>query len=82
MIITDLLERNAKLYPDDVALVEINPANQPDINPVSYTHLDVYKRQLIISSLQEYKDAIDSGNAELLASLLQAGVDAKEKADG
>ena len=36
---------------------------------------------LIISSLQEYKDAIDSGNAELLASLLQAGVDAKEKAD-
>lgn len=32
MIITDLLERNAKLYPDDVALVEINPANQPDIN--------------------------------------------------
>lgn len=37
---------------------------------------------LIISSLQGYKDAIDSGNAELLASLLQAGVDAKEKADG
>lgn len=37
---------------------------------------------LIISSLQEYKDAIDSGNTELLASLLQAGVDAKEKADG
>ena len=37
---------------------------------------------LIIGSLQEYKDAIDSGNAELLASLLQAGVDANEKADG
>ena len=37
---------------------------------------------LIISSLQEYKDAIDSGNAELLAELLQSGVDAKEKADG
>ncbi len=37
---------------------------------------------LIISSLQEYKDAIDSGNAELLTELLQAGVDAKEKADG
>ena len=30
MVITDLLERNAKLYPDEVALVEINPANQPD----------------------------------------------------
>ena len=32
MVITDLLERNAKLYPDEVALVEINPANQPDAN--------------------------------------------------
>ena len=32
MVITDLLERNAKLYPDEVALVEINPANQPDMN--------------------------------------------------
>ena len=32
MIITELLERNAKLYPDEVALVEINPANQPDAN--------------------------------------------------
>lgn len=37
---------------------------------------------LIIKSLQEYKDAVDSGNAELLAELLRAGVDAKEKADG
>ena len=25
MPITDLLERNAKLYPDDVCLVEVNP---------------------------------------------------------
>lgn len=32
MVITDLLEKNAKLYPNDVALVEINPANQPDMN--------------------------------------------------
>ncbi len=32
MPITDFLERNAKVYPDDVALVEINPANQPDRN--------------------------------------------------
>ena len=30
MAITDFLERNAKLYPDEVSLVEINPANQPD----------------------------------------------------
>lgn len=32
MIITELLERNAKLWPEDVALVEINPAVQPDKN--------------------------------------------------
>lgn len=30
MIITDLLEKNAKLTPSEVSLVEINPANQPD----------------------------------------------------
>ncbi len=29
MIITELLERNAKFYPDEVSLVEINPANRP-----------------------------------------------------
>ncbi|HRR34924.1 MAG TPA: class I adenylate-forming enzyme family protein [Kiritimatiellia bacterium] len=30
MAITDFLERNARLYPNEVSLVEINPANQPD----------------------------------------------------
>jgi len=30
MPITDFLEKNAKLYPAEVSLVEINPANQPD----------------------------------------------------
>jgi len=30
MAITDFLERNAKLYPNEVSLVEINPENQPD----------------------------------------------------
>lgn len=30
MAITDFLEKNAKLYPNDVSLVEINPENQPD----------------------------------------------------
>ena len=29
MVIMDYLERNAKVYPDDVALVEINPQAQP-----------------------------------------------------
>ncbi|NLG09914.1 MAG: acyl--CoA ligase [Coriobacteriaceae bacterium] len=30
MAITDFLEKNAKLYPNEVSLVEINPENQPD----------------------------------------------------
>ena len=32
MPITDFLERNAKIFPNDVALVEINPERQPDKN--------------------------------------------------
>lgn len=38
--------------------------------------------ELIINSLTEYKNAIDSGNAEELESLLRAGCEAKEQADG
>ncbi len=30
MPITDFLERNARVTPDEIALVEVNPANQPD----------------------------------------------------
>ena len=29
MPITDFLEKNSRIYPNDVALVEVNPANQP-----------------------------------------------------
>ena len=29
MPITDFLERNAKIYPNDIALVEVNPERQP-----------------------------------------------------
>lgn len=32
MIITDFLEKNARIHPDDVALVEINPEQQPNRN--------------------------------------------------
>ena len=32
MPITEFLERNAKIYPNDVCLVEINPERQPDKN--------------------------------------------------
>ncbi|MEE1280386.1 MAG: class I adenylate-forming enzyme family protein [Oscillospiraceae bacterium] len=32
MPITDFLERNARIYPNDVALVEINPEKQPEKN--------------------------------------------------
>ena len=32
MPITDFLERNARFYPNEVSLVEVNPENQPDTN--------------------------------------------------
>ena len=32
MPITEYLERNSRIYPNDVSLVEINPANQPERN--------------------------------------------------
>ena len=32
MPITDFLEKNARLHPNEIALVEVNPANQPDKN--------------------------------------------------
>ncbi len=53
MVITDLLERNAKLYPEETALVEINPANQPDPNTtwrefslIESTPGDKYRREM------------------------------------
>lgn len=30
MVITELLERNARLYPSDTALVEVNPTVERD----------------------------------------------------
>ena len=30
MPITDFLERNAKIYPNDSAIVEVNPEKQPE----------------------------------------------------
>ncbi len=35
MAITDYLEKNARLYPNEVSLVEINPANQPE-HPITW----------------------------------------------
>ena len=49
MPITDYLERNAKIYPDDVALVEINPEKQPDRS------LSWHEYSLIESSLGSEK---------------------------
>ncbi|MGI6701791.1 MAG: class I adenylate-forming enzyme family protein [Christensenellales bacterium] len=53
MAITDFLEKNAKLYPNDVALVEINPANQPDhtvtwreYNLIETTSPEKYRREM------------------------------------
>ena len=53
MVITDFLEKNAKFYPNDVALVEINPANQPNPNItwrefslIESTPGDKYRREI------------------------------------
>lgn len=53
MPITEFLERNARLYPNDVALVEVNPANQPDrtvswmeFNLIETTRGDKYRREM------------------------------------
>ena len=53
MIITDFLERNAKLYPTEVSLVEINPENEPDraitwreYNLIETTSSEKYRREM------------------------------------
>lgn len=53
MVITDFLERNAKLYPDDVALVEVNPESQPEhgvtwreYNLIEQTIKEPYRREM------------------------------------
>jgi len=53
MAITDFLERNAKLYPDEVSLVEINPASQPDhamtwreFNLIESSSTEKYRREI------------------------------------
>ena len=53
MAITDFLEKNAKLYPSEASLVEINPANQPDhamtwreYNLIETTTSEKYRREM------------------------------------
>ncbi len=54
MPITDFLERNAKIYPNDVALVEINPEKQPQKDTTwreynlieTSSEADKYRREL------------------------------------
>lgn len=53
MAITDFLERNARLYPMDVSLVELNPAHQPDhavtwreYNLIEGASAEKYRREL------------------------------------
>ncbi len=49
MPITEFLERNARLFPNDISLVEINPANQPERN-VTWREYN-----LIESSAEKYR---------------------------
>ncbi len=53
MAITDFLEKNAKLYPSEISLVEINPANQPDhavtwreYNLIESSSTEKYRREM------------------------------------
>lgn len=53
MAITDYLEKNAKLYPNEVSLVEINPVNQPDhtvswreYNLIETSSSEKYRREM------------------------------------
>ncbi len=53
MPITEFLERNARLYSDEVSLVEVNPANQPDknvswheYNLIESSGVETYRREL------------------------------------
>ncbi len=70
MPITDYLERNAKIYPDEVALVEINPERQPDRS------LSWHEYNLIESSLgaEKYRREITwrefDTRANMFANLL------------
>jgi len=53
MTITEVLEKNAKIYPNDVSLVEINPSCQPDhkvtwreYNLIETSPSEVYRREM------------------------------------
>ncbi len=53
MIITELLERNAKLYPTEVSLIEINPEHRPadqmtwkEFNLIESAPRDKYRREI------------------------------------
>ena len=53
MVITELLERNAKFYPDEISLVEINPANRPgdevtwkEFNLIETAQSEKYRREI------------------------------------
>jgi acyl-CoA synthetase (AMP-forming)/AMP-acid ligase II len=53
MAITDFLEKNAKLYPSEISLVEINPENQPDhavtwreYNLIEASSAERYRREM------------------------------------
>ena len=60
MVVTELLERNAALYPDEVALVELNP-EEPDSRRLSWKEFSLieptryapYRREITWSVFDE-----------------------------
>jgi len=69
MVITDLLERNAKLYKDDVALVEINP-EQDDTQPMTWREYELIPTTYSSYYRQEITWGVFNEKANRLANLL------------
>lgn len=62
MPITDFLEKNAELYPNDSALVEINPAQRPegawkDFNLIESAKSEKYRREITWKEFDEKANA-------------------------
>ena len=58
-------------YPDDLSVEILDEAGLKIVMPVSYTHLDVYKRQVRTSPMQPKISKMPSGSA-ILESVLTA----------
>ena len=63
MPITDFLERNARLYPNDKALTEITPQNQPD-KSITWREYNLIET----AEGEEYRREITWGQFDIMAN--------------